>query len=371
VVSGSRGGIAGVLACLGVVSSASCAQVSGLDRLSKVQCVDSCDGGETAPDATLQDTGADTGSVDTGIDIGAVGSDDGSGNADTLDAPENGDESSMSDASDAGLDVATGDAMDSAVADAMDSAVADAGRDAPSDAAREATACTPITTGLLAHWTMDASSVNGTTLVDSSGNHNDGTLVGFTSPVTVPGRIGGALSFPPSSGGYVAMPTTIAINGAAGGINSVSIWFYRSGTNISDTLIDLPNSPRYDLWLTGGTGNILCINTANSDCFGVQDNSLAGRWVHAVAMFSNGATVQGSIYIDGQNRNAKCLDGIINGPDGGAFGACSFTRNAAPPVTLGGDTGFYFHGLLDDVRIYNRALTAAEVNALYYGYACP
>jgi hypothetical protein len=220
---------------------------------------------------------------------------------------------------------------------------------------------------------MDSSSISGTTLVDSSGNHNDGTLVGFTSPLTVPGKFGEALSFPPPSspGGHVAMPTTIAINGAAGGINAVSMWFYRSGTNISDTLINLPNSPRYDLWLAGGTGNILCINTGQSDCFGVQDNSLAGRWVHAVAMFSNGATVQGSIYIDGQNRNAKCLDGVINGPDAAAFGACSFTRNAAPPVTLGGDTGFYFRGLLDEVRIYNRALTAAEVNALYYGYACP
>jgi hypothetical protein len=161
------------------------------------------------------------------------------------------------------------------------------------------------------------------------------------------------------------MPTTIALNEAAGGMNSVSMWFYRSGTNISDTLINLPNSPRYDLWLTGGTGNVLCINTATNDCFGVQDNSLAGRWVHVVAMFYNGATVQGSIYIDGQNRNATCLNGI-NG-----LGTCTNSATAAPPVTLGGDTSFYFRGLLDDVRIYNRALSAAEVNALYYGYACP
>jgi hypothetical protein len=33
-------------------------------------------------------------------------------------------------------------------------------------------------------------------------------------------------------------------------------------------------------------------------------------------------------------------------------------------VIFGGQTNFNFHGMLDDVRIYNRALTASEVSAL-------
>jgi hypothetical protein len=40
-------------------------------------------------------------------------------------------------------------------------------------------------------------------------------------------------------------------------------------------------------------------------------------------------------------------------------------------VIFGGQTNFNFHGMLDDVRIYNRALTASEVSALYQGTACP
>ena len=160
------------------------------------------------------------------------------------------------------------------------------------------------------------------------------------------------------------MPT-IALNQTGGGANSVSLWFYRNGT-INDVLINLPESPRYDLWLTGGTGDFLCINTGHSnDCFGVQDNSLLGRWVHVVAIFSNGPTTKGSLYIDGQDRNPACLAGT-NG-----FGGCNFSATAAPPVSLGGQTSYYFHGLLDEVRIYNRALTAAEVSDLYNATACP
>ena len=331
---------------------------------------------------------AATGIVDTGT---GEGGDRGSveESTDTLDAPEDGNESveasnvieagqetSVLDASDAagnaeatagaeaGGDVAAADAMVSGPGDAAPDATADADADAPADAASEAMGCISITAGLLAHWTMDANSISGTRLADSSGNGNNGTLTGFPTPATAPGRFGDALSYPAASNAYVLVPT-IALNQTAGGANSVSLWFYRSGT-VSDVLINLPELPRYDLWLTGGTGDFLCINTGHSnDCFGVQDNSLLGRWVHVVAVFSNGPTTKGSLYIDGQDRNPACLAGTNN------FGGCNFSATAAPPVSLGGQTGYYFHGLLDDVRIYNRALTAAEVSDLYNATACP
>jgi len=386
-----RRGWIGILGCLGIVLTASCAQVSGLDSLARVRCVDSCDGGDNAPDSAQEATGAlDTGIVDVGIvDTGTVEGDDGGSvedSADTLDGPDEGDESvEASSALEAGQDASVLDASDAAgnvdatagaeaggdaaVTDATESGPDDASRDAtadavaPSDAAPEAMGCISIASGLLAHWTMDANSISGTRLADSSGNGNNGTLTGFPTPATAPGRFGDALSYPAASNAYVLVPT-IALNQTAGGANSVSLWFYRSGT-VSDVLINLPDSPRYDLWLTGGTGDFLCINTARNDCFGVQDSTLLGRWVHVVAIFFNGPTTKGSLYIDGQNRNPTCLSGT-NG-----FGGCSSSATAAPPVSLGGQTSFYFHGLLDEVRIYNRALTAAEVSDLYNATACP
>ncbi len=255
---------------------------------------------------------------------------------------------------------------DAKVADAMpagnDANVADAtSRDAGSQDASDASQCTPIISGLLGHWTMDIASMIGTRLADSSGNHNDGTLVGFSQSPTAPGRFGEALAYPASGTAYVHVPV-LPLNQAGGGMNTVSMWFYRSGNNISDVLAFLP-SPRYDLWLTGGTGKYLCINTAQGECLGVQDANLRDRWVHVVAILANGPTAMGSLYVDGQNRNAACLTNS-------GFSPCGQSATAATPVDFGGP-GFPFHGMLDEVRLYNRALTASEVLALYTGTACP
>jgi hypothetical protein len=83
-----------------------------------------------------------------------------------------------------------------------------------------------------------------------------------------------------------------------------------------------------------------------------------------VALFGNGPTGSSSLYIDGVPRTLTCQSG--NG-----FNSCNTSGTAALPVSLGGDTDFFFHGLLDDVRVYNRALTASEVSSLYSGNACP
>jgi len=205
-------------------------------------------------------------------------------------------------------------------------------------------------------------SINGTQLFDTSGHWNNGTLVGFPTPATVPGKFGQALAYP-SSGAYVNIPT-LALDQSSGGVNSVSLWYYRSNnTSISDVLVLIPDSPRYDLWLVQTSALFLCINTANNDCFGVQDSTLHDRWVHVVAMFWNGPAVQSSLYIDGQNRNPSCQSS--------GFSACNAQRTAAPPVVLGGESSFFFQGWLDEVRVYNRALTETEVTALHNGTACP
>jgi Concanavalin A-like lectin/glucanases superfamily len=231
------------------------------------------------------------------------------------------------------------------------------------EAASDATSCVPVTNGLVGHWTMDVDSIGGTRLSDTSGNQNDGTLVGFSQPDTAPGRFGEALLFPATGMAYVNVPV-LPVDQTPGGMNTISMWFYRSGTDINDVLALLPNSPRYDLWLTGGVGNYLCINTGHNECVGVEDDDLRDRWVHVVAILVNGSIGEGTLYIDGQNRNAGCLT------DGG-FSSCDLSAAAAAPVDFGGDTDFFFHGMLDEVRIYSRALAPAEVMALYDGTACP
>ncbi len=207
---------------------------------------------------------------------------------------------------------------------------------------------------------MDAVSITGTTLADSSGGHNDATLVGFAQNPTAQGKFGEALVYPGTA--RVQIPK-LPLDQASGGMNSVSLWFfYSSGRTSNDVLALLPNSPRYDLWFHNS--NDLCINTGRGECWGIHDNTLLDRWVHVVAIFVNGSISQDRLYVDGKNGNAACLAAgymTCNGVNGAA----------ATPVELGGESDFPFHGMLDEVRIYNRALIASEVSTLYGGMACP
>ena len=83
-----------------------------------------------------------------------------------------------------------------------------------------------------------------------------------------------------------------------------------------------------------------------------------GKW-HMVAMIFNGSNQYA--YFDGQ-------------PDGGPESATAITSNSEKwhigtdsDAASDGSPGNYFGGTIDDVRIYNRALSAAEVRALYLG----
>ncbi len=262
--------------------------------------------------------------------------------------------------SESGVPLASVDGGVDGVADATTSS--DGGVD---DSASEAidASCVSVASGLIGHWTMDLASISGTRLSDTSGNQNDGTLVGFPASPTAPGRFGEALVYPASGMAYVHVPV-LGLEPAPGRMNTVSLWFYRSGNNVDDILALLPNLPRYDLWLTGDAGNYLCINTGRGECVGIEDDNLRDRWVHVVAIFANGPTSQGALYVDGEDRNATCI------ADAG-FSSCGVTGNVGAPIDLGGETDFFFRGMLDEVRIYDRALDAGEVTALYKGTVCP
>jgi hypothetical protein len=210
---------------------------------------------------------------------------------------------------------------------------------------------------------MDAASISGMRLADSSGNHNDGTLVGFSSAASAPGRFGDALAYPAAGAAYVSIPH-VALNETPGGTNSVSLWFFYPSDRISnDALVLLPDAPRLDLWFT--RSKYLCINTGNGDCWGVEDTALLGRWVHVVAVFVNGPIAQGKLYVDGQSRSSSCVVGV-------GFNVCDgMSATAKSPVLLGAKSDYPFHGMLDEVRIYNRELTGGEVTMLYSGTVCP
>lgn len=223
--------------------------------------------------------------------------------------------------------------------------------------------CVPVVAGLIAHYPMTAASIAGTTLLDVSGSGNDAQLVGFASPPTVDaGPLGQALGFGDAGTAYVSA-STLPLDPSTGGSNSFALWYYRSSQSLDDVLIFAPSSPRYDIWLVNES---LCFNNGSGNCWGLSGPSLFDRWVHLVAIFANGTMSASTLYVDGQPATPACLAADVDA-------SCDVQVTAAPPVTFGGTPadGYAFGGMLSDVRVYTRALTAAEVKALHDGTACP
>ena len=75
------------------------------------------------------------------------------------------------------------------------------------------------------------------------------------------------------------------------------------------------------------------------------------EWVHAVAVY-NGSTMK--LYLNGSEVGSMAASGTLTG-------------NGSVPIAIGRNPQVYgaFDGNIDQVRIYNRALSTTEVNALY------
>jgi hypothetical protein len=215
----------------------------------------------------------------------------------------------------------------------------------------------PNNLGLVGYWSFNEGV--GTKTGDSSGQGNTGTLLnnGSDPPLTwVNGKYGKALSFP-TQGWYhdVVQVSNPSISTAL----TVCAWVNKSGNANWDRLVSNgphDNSPKngWEFMIIGGGNNSFGLYFANAGNADEVDGLTAvtdGRWHHGCATFNNGAT---NIYIDGAFSNS------------GSSGVTSI--GASPNSMYFGSDIIYssnYYGLLDDVRIYNRALSATEVGNLY------
>jgi hypothetical protein len=218
--------------------------------------------------------------------------------------------------------------------------------------------------GLVAHWKMDETS--GTTLVDSSPYGNNATTVG--SPTFVPGLQGNALQLDGSTQ-YATAPNSASldINGA-GASSAITLAAWIKPTNTTATtqnIIKKANtssiSDGYELSLGSATSTwpqkvFFRLNQLTSgDGFRVNSTTnypLNGTaWMHIAATF-DGTTMK--LYVNGVQEG-----GDVTGPAGGIVSNTLAVGIGAQP-----NASTKFMGLLDDARVYNRALTPEEIQAL-------
>ena len=196
----------------------------------------------------------------------------------------------------------------------------------------------------MAHWKLDGDAK------DYSGKNNDGTNNGATPTTDRFGRANGAMSF---DGGtqYVSVGQHVSLSPS---LVSLSVWInpvvvagYADGAVIAgySDVVHWTNGYMFyanDNKVVFGVGN-------GTDLLRISTAIGAGSWAHLVGVF------------DGNNIYLY-LNGVIVANQN----AVSMVYNGTNTFSIGHTFVSYFHGSIDDVRVYNRALTPADVTALYH-----
>ena len=211
--------------------------------------------------------------------------------------------------------------------------------------------------GLVAHWTMSQDSLKGSLLADKTPYENDGTIYGATFTTDRKGKANSAMYFD-GVDDYIDCGNKIDYN-LANTSHTISFWA---------NAIGVPTFTQHLLnRFTGGipgAGYAFYINTTgiiryeeratdNSVSMSYSFSGLFGSW-HFILVTVNNNDKIAKFYIDGNFINSDIYAGdLIN-----------YNNN----LHIGGGASNNFNGSIADVRIYNRALSQAEITTLYNSY---
>lgn len=218
----------------------------------------------------------------------------------------------------------------------------------------DASACAPAP-DLLAYYPFDE--VTGTVAHDLASAANDGFFIGNPSWAT--GKIGGALATS-KAGDMVGLPMTPALSFANGlGSLTIALWLNpRSLTNTADIRpleLALCRDDAYLFVGLGASGRVELGLYDEKQAHNVNANSLpdvmrVGEWTHVALVFDRAA-----------NALTTYINGVANGFVGDGSGFGKLDCSTATMASVGGWVGqFEYNGLVDDLRIYGRALTAQD-----------
>lgn len=221
----------------------------------------------------------------------------------------------------------------------------------------------PLTldSGLVGYWTMNNQDINwrSQTIVDKSGNGKNGTLVGLgTTTAPAVGKIGQALKFNFSTTSYITVP-----------------------------LIN-PDTVTYAAWIKTSSYTVQAImgtNYGNAQIYwhgGINVGSLGKVIMDIGYPLSTYQTITGTkivsdnkwhfvVMTSDANGSYLYVDGVQDGYSIYNVGQVPYnwesnTTIGAKPI-INADTLYSrpFAGLIDEARIYNRALSASEIKQLY------
>jgi hypothetical protein len=201
-----------------------------------------------------------------------------------------------------------------------------------------------IDPSLIAHYRFDEGS--GTTASDSSGNGNNGTLMG--GPSWVAGVTGHALSFA-AAGSTVQVPSSSSLTGMS--TVTVAMWVQAATIGVDQDFLSMrcpaPAYYAYDFQIsTQNKVQFQAVSPTSAGAGATNTAVKAGTWYHVAGVY-DGSVVK--VYLNG------VADGYTNPVSGTLVSNCQHLSIALSNFT----------GVLDEVRIYRRVLSGTEIMSLY------
>lgn len=224
--------------------------------------------------------------------------------------------------------------------------------------------------GLVGHWTFDET--EGETAKDSSGKGNHGKLIG--GPKRVAGKIGGALEFD-GKDDVVEIPNSESLENLQEGSYTIAAWFKPADTPPGQ---ESDNNAHYGIvnkagWHTGlryGNDNKFVFehwlqgedpNQPQWAGIGTWDETFdPGKWYHVAAVV-NAKEGTATIFVNGEEKGtSEAWDPKAKARE---YGQTPWRIGHANPGAK--EWAWPAKGVIDDVRLYNRALKASEIAELY------
>jgi hypothetical protein len=203
---------------------------------------------------------------------------------------------------------------------------------------------------------------------DESGNGIQPSYIGTGVTLTTDrfGNANRAYFLDGNSGSYIRMPADLLPTTN----RTVSIWFYATSVSIRPQLLAYGGQG----FLGYGTSFLMGLNSSGCACYHTQahygSNAVSfgygtepiNQWIHWVVTINGNTTkmyVNGNLTLTAPNSFYNTT--YVAGRDL-AIGVMINAAGIAPYTDVNGN---YFQGKLDDIRIYDAALTDAQVSQLY------
>jgi len=207
------------------------------------------------------------------------------------------------------------------------------------------------TNGLIAYYPFDGD------VLDYSGNGNHGDPQGGVA--FVDGKIGSSVSL----NGSGKIEVSDSKNMLAPPNLSISGWINRQGSNVGSGaegmvvykgIYDPFGNMAYAIQLNDSNYKLSSrSDSSGSDLLFSNSTIGIGTWYHFVAVYDNNMKTH-KLYIDGDLADQTTYAGVIKQ-----------TTEVLCIGAYGYNGGYYYKGIIDELRIYNRALSVSEIQQLY------